>query len=204
MTQNNILDEVFFEQFNFDGLTFRDTTLGGKHFDECQFTGCDFSGATFDECTFSGCRFVRCNLSLVKVPHSALGDSHFTDCKMIGIDWTAAEWRKTPRKRNIPFSIVFERCALNFSVFIAMDMYGVRFGGCSLCEVGFESANMQRADFTDSDLAGAIFADTNLSAADLSRARNYTINACGNTISRAKFSMPEASALLYALDIIVE
>lgn len=204
MTINDLISETFFEDRNFNDLTIREITLGNKHFDRCQFTNCDMSSSTFDSCTFSRCSFVSCNLSLLSAPHSTMGDSRFIDCKMIGIDWTAAEWRNTPRKKSIPFAIVFERCALDFSVFIAMDMYRVKFSSCSLREVGFESSNMQWADFTDSDLTGAHFSDTNLTAANFSMARNYTINACGNTITRAKFSMPEATALVYALEIIVE
>lgn len=133
-----------------------------------------------------------------------MGDTSFSDCKMVGIDWTAARWRKSMTKKKRVFPLSFQKCLLDYSMFIAMDLYGVRFEECSLREVGFESADMQRADFTNCDLSGAIFADTYLTEADLSRARNYTISAKTNTITKAKFSMPEATALLYALDIIIE
>lgn len=204
MTVHELQGQQFFEQVKLSELMLQELELTGKHFESCSFSNCDMSGVVLSECTFSDCKFTNCNLSLMKMPHSDMGNGCFMDCKMVGIDWTAAQWRKSMTKRKRVFSLSFQRCLLDYSVFIAMQMYGVRFEGCSLRNVGFESADMESAEFTNCDLGGAIFADTNLLKADLSMARNYTINARNNTITKAKFSMPEATALLYALDIIIE
>lgn len=204
MLINNITTESFFETISFADLSLQEIELIGKHFDSCRFDHCDFSNAVFSECTFTDCCFTNCNLSLVRIPHSQLSSISFTGCKMVGIDWTAAEWRTTTTKKKIPFAIAFDNCILDYSIFMTMNLYKVRFGGCSLREVGFEGARMECADFTNSDLSGALFADTELTKADFSVARNYTINACRNKLTQAKFSMPEATALLYALDIRIE
>lgn len=204
MTATDLMAESFFEQVTFSELTLRDVELYARHFDGCSFESCDMSGVVFDECTFSDCRFENCNLSLVKLPHTQMGHTSFSECKMVGIDWTAAKWRKSTGTKRVAFPLTFDRCILDYSIFMSMNMYGVKFDGCSLREVRFEGSDMQCANFTGSDLEGALFADTILTRADLSGARNYTINACVNTLTKAKFSMPEAAALVYALDIVVE
>lgn len=203
MTITDLRGQSFFEQIQFNDLNLQEAELIGKHFDLCRFTNCDMSGAVLSECTFSDCRFVDCNLSLLKIPHCDMGDTVFEGCKIVGVDWSAAQWRKSVTKKKRVFPLSFQKCLLDYSIFIAMEMYGVRFEECSLREVGFESAYMQHSNFTNSDLSGAIFADTNLLEADLSRARNYTISAKSNNLTKAKFSMPEAAALLYALDIVI-
>lgn len=204
MNVNQLEGQLFFEQTQFEEISLQDMELIGKHFEGCLFSNCNLSGAVLSECTFLDCKFVDCNLSLLKIPHSDMGDTCFSGCKMVGIDWTAAQWRKSTTKRKRLFPLSFQKCLLDYSIFIAMDLYGVRFQECSLREVGFESANMEQSNFTNCDLSRAIFADTDLLKADLSQARNYTINAKINNITKAKFSMPEATALLYALDIVIE
>ena len=47
----------------------------------------------------------------------------------------------------------------------------------------------------------SLFGNTKLVEADLSRARNYQIDPGNNNLKAAKFSLPEAMALLYSMDI---
>ncbi len=62
-------------------------------------------------------------------------------------------------------------------------------------------ASLPGSDFSGTDLAGSLFNATDLSGADLSAARNYAISPAANRLKGAKFSLPEAMALLYCLDI---
>jgi hypothetical protein len=48
------------------------------------------------------------------------------------------------------------------------------------------------------------FVGCDLSEANFVSAQNYQINAAENTLHQARFALPEAVALLYSLDIILE
>ena len=50
----------------------------------------------------------------------------------------------------------------------------------------------------------SILVDTDLSRANLSKARNYQIDASQNVLKGARFSLPEAMSLLYSMDIILD
>lgn len=200
-----LLDNLpFYEGSVFTDVIAPNASLHEVHFDGCSFTGCDFSGTTFESCTFADCHFVNCNLSLLKIPNTQIENSSFTDCKMIGINWAEAHWRKSPNKKKQTFTITFCRCVLNYSIFIGLNLMGAKFKECSLREIGFEGADLECADFSGSDLSEALFADTNLTKADLSSAKNYTVNVQRNRVTKAKFAMPEAMSLIYALDIVIE
>lgn len=191
-----------FEQLVIKDLIITDKELNYMSFYECDFDGCDFSKVTFGACTFSDCKFTNCNLTLVRIPSSKIENTTFSACKMVGIDWCVAVWRKVlPNKKRPDFTIQFINCVLNYSIFIELNLTRAKFIDCALHDTGFENADLSFANFTGSDLQGAIFRDTNLTKADLSKAKNYTINASRNIITKAKFAFPEALSLVYALDI---
>lgn len=75
----------------------------------------------------------------------------------------------------------------------------VTFEECTFAETNLTGANCTHTDFTDSR-----FIHANLTKADFRGARNYNIAANLNTLKQAKFSLPEAVALLHGLDIILE
>lgn len=201
MDPGDFREGALVEQKIIRDLVIRDTELYSMSFYECDFENCDFSKVSFMGCVFSDCRFLNCNLSLCRIPGCRLENTLFSGSKLVGIDWCVAAWRKPHPKKKYPFTIKFENCALNYSVFIEMNLYQAKFRGCTLQEAGFEHADLSFGDFTESDLSGAVFRDTNLTGADLSGARNYTINASCNILTKAKFSLPEALSLIYALDI---
>lgn len=195
---------VLFEQVVIKDVVVNDKELAFLNFYECDFVGCDFSKVTFRACAFSDCSFTNCNLTLVRIPNTKIDNTLFVECKMVGIDWCVATWRKVLPKKKYNFSIEFRNCVLNYCIFIELSLVSAKFIGCSLQDVGFEGADLSSANFSGSDLKGAIFRDTNLTKADLSSAVNYTINASRNVIAKAKFTLPEALSLIYALDIVIE
>ena len=71
-------------------------------------------------------------------------------------------------------------------------------------EVDFYEANLKKAYFNNSVLTQTIFNKANLTDADFRGARDYFINLRETNIKKAKFSMPEALALLYSLEIIID
>ena len=58
-------------------------------------------------------------------------------------------------------------------------------------------------NFEDVDLSGTIFHGCDLSKADFSKAIRYDIDPQANKIKKAKFSLPEAAALLRGFDITI-
>ena len=165
------------------------------------FADCDLSQADLSHNVFRDCRFTHCDLSLATFHETSFDRVTFEDCRLTGINWTAMAWRKPTGRKRSSFPIKFRRCSLNYSVFVGLSMYKARFEDCVLKETAFEDADLEESSFTNSDLEGATFQQTNLQKADFSTARNYTINVCANRTRGAKFSLPEALSLLYALDI---
>lgn len=180
----------------FQGIQRAGATLENLRFEDCRFEHCDFSEATLRDCRFRDCEFADCHLSLARLPGSQFG-ARFVDSKLVGIDWTLAHW---PAIR-LDAGIAFERCALNDSSFFGLSLRELAVVECRAHDVDFTEADLEDADFRHSDLRGAVFRRTRLARADFREATDYRIDVFLNDIKHAKFSLPEAVALLHGLDI---
>ena len=170
-----------------------------NEFHDCTFIQCSFAGSVFRRCKFANCVFQQCDVSLVRLPDSSFSATRFDDSKIIGVNWTDALWPATKIWEPIHFS----KCVVNHSTFIGLDLKGIHITDCIAEDVDFREANLSQADFSGTDLSDSLFINTNLAEADLSRARNYRIDAGQNVLKKAKFSLPEAMSLLYGLDIVL-
>lgn len=191
-------------QTHYSEQTFNQVHLEAGELASCEFYDCKFIQCTFVECVFRNCRVVNCtfhecDISLAHFPGVVFANTRFEDSKAIGVDWTRADW--TAIRLGDP--IGFYNCALNHSIFIGLSLKGMQVRDCMAIGVDFREADLSQADFGGSDLGESIFINTNLSEADLSKARNYQIKPGQNNLKKAKFSLPEALSLLYDLDIIV-
>jgi uncharacterized protein YjbI with pentapeptide repeats len=197
---NSITDaQEYFDQ-TFDKIHLEpDEIISGK-FTDCVFSQCTFETAILNNCRFLNCLFLECNLNLVKLPGSSFPATHFKKSKLMGVDWTQATWSTSGFDRLVHF----RECVLSHSTFIGLELKQIQIENCIANEVDFRNANLSNADFTGTDLARSIFGSTNLTEADLSQARNYTIDPSNNILKQAKFSMPEAMALLYSMDIVLK
>jgi uncharacterized protein YjbI with pentapeptide repeats len=110
---------------------------------------------------------------------------------------TAASW---PRVK-LSGLLQFVNFVISHSNFLGLSLRGARFTKCFAKGADFREADLAGADLTHTDFADGLFGKTNLTGADLTRARNYSIRVSDNQVKEAKFSMPEAMALLYCLDI---
>jgi fluoroquinolone resistance protein len=181
---------------------FKDANFGRQKYDSIKFydsvfDSCDFSDCTLLHCRFQDCEFRNCNLSLSKIAGSRFRSVKFIDSKMVGINWTEAEWQKV----HISALIAFEKCILNDSSFYGLYLKELKLIECRAHEVDFTEANCEEGDFSYSDLTNCVFRNTNLHGADFREARNYNIDIFHNNIAKAKFTLPEATALLRGLDI---
>lgn len=184
-----------YERETFTGLALTEETIKGVTFEECRFEDCSFITCKFEGCRFLGTTFSGCVLSAVVPMNSRFDEATFKNCKVIGIDWTrTAETRK----------LRFTDCQLNYSNFRFLALPGLKMERCEVKDADFIEAKLKGASFAGSDLEKSRFFKTDLTGADFRRAVNYSIDPGTNTLKGAKFSLPEAIALLESLDIIIE
>ncbi|MBI5743335.1 MAG: pentapeptide repeat-containing protein [Elusimicrobia bacterium] len=181
----------------FSGLFLRGEKFADKEFRNCTFKNCDFTKAEFSFCKFTDCVFESCNLSLAKLNASVFSGTTFTNSKLVGVNWTEAHWPKI----RLACPIEFTNCMLNDSSFLGLSLRGTKLTRCVARGIDLRETDLEKADLTGTDLSGAQFGGTNLSGADLTRAHDYAIRPADNKLKGAKFSLPEAMALLYCLDI---
>ena len=192
-------NQQYFDQV-FEKVTLEEGEINGSQFSDCTFRQCSFSEIVFRNCRFNGCSFQDCDLSLAQVPGSSFPATKFIKSKLIGINWTHANWEATGFGKLIGFS----NCALSHATFIGLELEGIEIKKCVAVDVDFREANLSQVDFSGTDLNRSLFYKTNLTTADLNTAKNYAINPTENTLTQAKFSMPEALSLLYSMDIELE
>lgn len=194
---NTILkDQDYYDQV-FENVHLESGELISTRFSDCTFNRCSFGAALLRNCNFTNCTFLACDLSLAKLPGSSFSETNFKNSKLMGIDWTLGDWSTLGFGNTIGFA----GCVINHSTFIGLSFKGIQMENCIAHEVDFRDADLSGAGFRGTDLAGSIFGNTNLSGADLREARNYEIDPGNNKIKQARFSMPEAMALLYSMDI---
>jgi len=196
-----IRDGEPYEGEQFTRLVVQGRTFSGVDFSACVFDHCAFTECTFYRCSFTECRFRACDLSLAKVHGSRFTDVHFAASKLVGIDWTKAGDAVISK---LFLSVHFDQCLLSYAAFFGLTVPRSRFVGCIAREVDFREADLTEADCTGTDFTGSKFHHTNLTKADLRRATGYTIDPTANTIAKARFSLPEAVALLSGFDIVIE
>jgi fluoroquinolone resistance protein len=166
-------------------------------FTDCKFVKCTFEAAVLSNCRFSSCTFQECNLSLIQISGSSFPATRFEKSKLIGVNWTPGNWSQSEFSQLEGF---FD-CVISHSTFIGLELKGIQIKNCLAHEVDFREANLSKVDFRGTDLAKSLFGNTNLTEADLSQARNYQIDPGRNILKKARFSLPEAMALLYSMDI---
>jgi uncharacterized protein YjbI with pentapeptide repeats len=198
------LDSSIDSQSDYTDRTFKEVRLDGEQlvsseFYDCTFARCSFARSTFRACRFVNCTFQQCDLSLIQVADSAFSGTRFEDSKVVGVDWTQADWTAV----GLGDPIGFSKCAISHSTFIGLSLKEIRIKECIATDVDFREADLTKADFADTDLSESLFGCTNLTEADLSSARNYHISPEQNVLKQAKFSLPEAMALLYSMDIVL-
>lgn len=191
--------EKEFQQFSFKELNCDQQKLSSKVFDHCTFTKCSFRETVFKSCKFRDCTFIHCDFSLAKVPGSLFQNTKFKASQLIGINWAAANWPKVVFLK--PFE--FCECVLNYSTFIDLNLRGIVLRKCVAKDVDFSDADLSQADLRDTDFTQSRFIQTDLTEADFTHAENYQINPDLVTLKGTKFSLPEAMALLYGLDIVL-
>jgi fluoroquinolone resistance protein len=197
------MQSTFDPTTEFAGESFRnlilpaDTVIEEKEFTGCRFVRCDLQEVIFRRCRFIDCAFVVCDLRMLDVADSSFRDVRFEESQVIAVDWTRAAWGKAGLLNKIGFT----RSVLNYSTFVGLTLHDLEMIDCVARNVDFSEADLSGAKFGKTDLEHSRFWNTNLTGADFSGAFSYSIDPSNNTIKQARFSLPEAMALLYSLEI---
>jgi uncharacterized protein YjbI with pentapeptide repeats len=184
-----------FADATFAGLEARERRFADKELVNCTFTGAQLAGAAFVRCKLIDCVFKASDLSNVKLTGSTLRDVTFEETKLLGVDWTDLAAAS---------HLAFRRAVLSMGNLRGVDARKWVLDHCVARELELAHANLPEADLRGTDFAGARFLQTNLAKADLRGALNYALRPADNVLKKARFSMPEATTLLYGLDIVLE
>ncbi|MHB8646313.1 MAG: pentapeptide repeat-containing protein [Thermomicrobiales bacterium] len=196
-----IEDEQQYEGQTFTALAAPERTYTRVDFTGCIFDRCVFTEGAFAHCAFTDCRFTGCDLSLARVPGSRFTDVRFAASKLLGVDWTKAGDAVISK---LFLSIHFDDCLLNYATLFGLTLRKARLVGCIAREVDFREADLTEAVCTATDFTGSKFHHTNLTRGDFRHATGYAINPATNTVTKARFSLPEAVSLLSGFDIVIE
>ncbi|MBK8346737.1 MAG: pentapeptide repeat-containing protein [Saprospiraceae bacterium] len=162
--------------------------LEKAEYEYCQFLNIDMGSADLSGFSFTDCTFVGCNLSMSRISKTSFKSIKWKGCKIMGLKWDECN--------PFLFSVSFEDCMLDLSIFYGVRLKKTSFVRSSLKETDFSEADLEHAVFEDCDLAGAVFDGSNLSQCDFSTARQYIIDPEQNYIKNAIFSWPGVSGLL--------
>jgi len=190
-SESEYSDQVF-KNLDMPGVKVSSTT-----FLDCTFERCIWVEAIFQSCRFVDCHFRNCDCSLFQVPGSTFSSVRFENTKLLGMNWSLADWPEI----GIGDPPTINKCSLNHSTFLGVHLGAVKLRRSEAINVDFREAVLSGSDFAFTDLKDSLFQSTDLIGADFRYARNYHIDPSKNKITKAKFSLPEAMALLYSMDI---
>lgn len=196
-----LLDNASHRDERFSRLQLAGATLTGAQFESCVFDRCSFAGATFHRCRFIDCRFLTCDLGNVLVPNSHFAGTHFERCKLVGVDFTHAGASEAAR---LMLSFSFDGCMLDYASFFGLRLRDLQMTGCHAHSTDFTEADLSGADLSRSDLVDAAFSRAVLEHATLTGATGYAIDPTVTRVKGARFSLPEAMALLRPFDVVIE
>jgi fluoroquinolone resistance protein len=162
----------------------------------CTFEHCDFSKTNLSTVDFVDCRFLHCNFSLADVKNTAFKSSTFEHSKVTGVNFGECN--------PFMFSVTFQHCILDYSVFFKQKMKKTVFTSCSLKQTDFEETDLTEAVFDNCDLTGANFYKTILEKADLRSASSFDIDPEQNKLKKARLSLTSLPGLLGKYDLKIE
>lgn len=178
----------YFSNQSFQNKDFTAEPLEKGEYESCQFLQCNFSGLDLSGFSFENCSFMSCDLSNVKVFKAGFQQVSFKDCKILGVHF------HTCNPFLLEFS--FDKCQLDYCSFFNLPMKKTKLESCRMREASFTQADVSGGSFRDSDLSGVIFDRTILEKTDFRNAQNFSIDPELNRIKGAFFDLDGLPGLL--------
>lgn len=172
------------------------TLVGQQEFEQYHFIGFDLSQADLSGRRFSECLFENCNLAGATVANTSMQNVAFDGCKLLGLQFTAC--------RDMLFDVHFDKCQLDYASFWGKVMPNTRFIGCSLQEADFTRTNLTGALFQECHLRGAVFSQTCLVGADFLTAQSVVLDPELNDVKQARFALQSLPGLLGKYGLVIE
>lgn len=186
------MTENYFFEKRLEGLN--DPEKG--EYEACTFVNCNFSSGDLFSIIFVDCMFDNCDVSNANISNAAFRDVKFKNCKMLGLNFESSN--------EFMFSVDFENCQMDHSIFFKRQLKKTIFKNCSLKSVDFGEADLTEALFDECDLTRAMFENALLLKTDFRSSFNYSIDPEQNRIKKAKFSKEGIVGLLDKYDIDIE
>jgi fluoroquinolone resistance protein len=185
---------IYYQQ-KFTGVSLRKENIRVEVFEECEFRACSFIDCKFEKTRFLNSKFSECILSAVVPMDCRFNTVKFTNCKVMGIDWTRTQFLR---------DLEFRGCCADYSNFKLLKIPKLILSDSEAKEADFTETDLSGGDFRNTNFEKAVFFKTNLSQADLRGAKGYFIDVKNNTLKKTRFSLPDALVLLKSLDIVLE
>ena len=126
----------YFEEKTFNNDSFFNLQpYKSSEFISCSFEHIDFTTINLSMSKFVECKFSKCNLSNISLKNSTFRDVIFSECKLMGLNWSETQTLMTP---------IFNESLLDFSVFQALKLNSAVFKNCSIKEVDFYQASLNK------------------------------------------------------------
>lgn len=182
------LDADGFDEATFSQLDLAAASLGGREFSRCTFDRCALVRSTWSDTRLEDCTFRGCDLTQASFAKLALRGVTFLDCKLMGIDFSSVS--------AVP-DVRFERCVLRYVSFSKVSLRKQVVSGCDARESNWLDVDLTDADFSASQLGGAVFRGCTLTRADFRTAKGALLDPARNKVTKARIS-DDAAALLAA------
>lgn len=179
---------------NFKKLELESLKIADIEFENCTFTNCKMPKAKIKDCVFNSCNFRFCDLSFSDLTNTRLLSCTFEECDLVAINWSLLDW-------PIYFSLEFNKCVLNRSSFVGLNLKGIKILSSFCNEVDFSESDLQKAVLTKTEFLNSIFRNNNLEKANFKGDKYYSINPIANSLKGAQFDLPEAVSLLENMGI---
>jgi len=178
----------------FEDEDLRAADLRGCRFENCDFVRCTLTDADLSGCVFEECRGRSCELSKFKIVGTKFRGVRFEASRVRGVLWNDVY--------ELGLELAFVDSNLSYSTFSGLHLADFVATGCALHEVDFGECVIKSADFSGSDLAGALFHHAKLENVDFSSARNVLLDVrTAKKMKRVKLPLDGAIATLGVLGI---
>src|SRR5690606_38490747 len=118
------MSQQFLYQQIIENVDYSSQSLEKMEYEDCIFKNCDFSNCSLNGSRFIDTKFVDCNLSNARILEVSFQDVTFSNCKMLGLHFD--------QSKPFGFSVLFNNCQLNHSIFYQLKLGQSAFVNCQL------------------------------------------------------------------------